>query len=435
MRYRYSILVRCGCTGADGKQLGNACPALWRKDGKTWNSRHGSAGYAIRIPTSTGTRLVKKLGYTSKAGAEAAAIQVGRLLDLAQDDATRATIGDMIVAARRGALPAVEDVRRRLGLGQAPDAPGMTVSEFLVGWLDGKRRAKRASTARGYESHIRVHINPVIGDLPLERLNFGHVEDVLAKVPGSAATRHRVLATLRCALNAAVKKRLIPSNPCTGIELEPESPPEQERWTPAEAARFISATAGDPMGLLFRIATLRGARRGEVCGLAWSGWDDERGIFTVQDTLLQLGGKLTPGKPKTAAGHRLIFLDAETAALVRDHRKAQLRARMQAGPAWQDTGLVFCQDDGRPWNPDHVSKRFKKLAKAAGVPVIKFHEGGRHTGVSLMHDAEVREDISMREAGHASRDVHARYNHPMIQAHQAAAEQVAELVRKAGGAS
>jgi integrase len=81
------------------------------------------------------------------------------------------------------------------------------------------------------------------------------------------------------------------------------------------------------MGLLFRIATLRGARRGEVCGLAWSGWDDERGIFTVQDTLLQLGGKLTPGKPKTDAGHRLIFLDAETAALVRDHRKTQLRAR------------------------------------------------------------------------------------------------------------
>ena len=75
----------------------------------------------------------------------------------------------------------------------------MTVSEFLAGWLEGKQRAKRASTARGYESHIRVHINPVIGDLPLERINFGHVEDVLAKVPGSAGTRHRVLATLRCA--------------------------------------------------------------------------------------------------------------------------------------------------------------------------------------------------------------------------------------------
>jgi hypothetical protein len=66
-----------------------------------------------------------------------------------------------------------------------------------------------------------VHINRVIGDLPLERLNVGHVEAVLAAVPGAAGTRHRVLATLRAALNAAVKQRQITWNPCTGIEVEP----------------------------------------------------------------------------------------------------------------------------------------------------------------------------------------------------------------------
>ena len=47
------------------------------------------------------------------------------------------------------------------------------------------------------------------------------------------------------------------------------------------------------------------------------------------------------------------------------------------------------QDDGQPWHPDHVSKRFKKLAAQAGVPVVTLHEGGRHTGNSLMQDAGV----------------------------------------------
>jgi hypothetical protein len=47
------------------------------------------------------------------------------------------------------------------------------------------------------------------------------------------------------------------------------------------------------------------------------------------------------------------------------------------------------EDDGRPWNPDHVSKRFKKLAALAGVPVIRLHAGGRHTSNSLMQDAGV----------------------------------------------
>ncbi len=88
---------------------------------------------------------------------------------------------------------------------------------------------------------------------------------------------------------------------------------------------------------------------------------------------------------------------------------------------------------GGPWLPDHVSKKFKRLAPQAGVPVIKLHEGGRHTGNSLMYDAEVRQDIVMRQVGHASKEISQRYNHPMIEAHLVAAGQVSALVRKAGG--
>jgi integrase len=82
---------------------------------------------------------------------------------------------------------------------------------------------------------------------------------------------------------------------------------------------------------------------------------------------------------------------------------------MRAGEAWQDDDLVFCRDDGRAWNPDNVSKRFKRLAAKAGVPAIKFHDGGRHTGNSLMRDAGVDQEIRMREIGHASREINDRY--------------------------
>jgi len=49
-----------------------------------------------------------------------------------------------------------------------------------------------------------------------------------------------------------------------------------------------------------------------------------------------------------------------------------------------------------------------------------------------MYDAEVRRDIVMRQVGHASREISQRYNHPLRQAHLAAAAQVAGLVDKAG---
>jgi integrase len=245
-----------------------------------------------------------------------------------------------------------------------------------------------------------------------------------------------------------VKQRKISWNPAAGVELESAEARERQRWTPAQAAQFIVATNDDPMGLMFRIAVLRGCRRGELCGFRWAdteldkpyrdpatGQERTGALLTVERPIVQLGGKLHESKAKTRAGKRRVFLDHDTADLLREHRKAQLKLRLKAGEAWQDNDLVFCQDDGRPWNPDHVSKRFKKLAAQAGVPVVTLHEGGRHTANSLMQDAGVDQELRMREVGHADRSVNDRYTHPLEQAHLAASEQTAALVRKAGKAS
>jgi hypothetical protein len=60
---------------------------------------------------------------------------------------------------------------------------------------------------------------------------------------------------------------------------------------------------------------------------------------------------------------------------------------------------VFGREDGTPWPPDYVSRRFKVLEREAGVPVIKLHEGGRHTANSLGHDAGVDPEIRQRTPG------------------------------------
>ena len=199
----------------------------------------------------------------------------------------------MIMLATRGApLPSPDDVQRRLGLGQDPGQPGLTVSEWLDTWLAAKRRTKRESTCRGYEMHIRTWLQPQLGHLPLERLNYTHIEDLSAaiervnrqvviqraagvapmdvKIDGDVrgqarecgpTTQLRVFATLRAALNAAVKQRKIGWNPCAGVELEHPETPARRRWTPTEAVHFIDHTANDEMGLMFQIAVLRAPRR------------------------------------------------------------------------------------------------------------------------------------------------------------------------------
>jgi integrase len=97
----------------------------------------------------------------------------------------------------------------------------------------------------------------------------------------------------------------------------------------------------------------------------------------------------------------------------------------------RDHDLIFCQADGTPWKPDYVSRRFKRIAEDAGLPVIKLHEG-RHSAASLARDAAVDPEIRRKTLGHADQAMTSHYTHIEAQAHRAAAEAVARLVEGAG---
>lgn len=105
-------------------------------------------------------------------------------------------------------------------------------------------------------------------------------------------TQLRIFATLRAALNAAVKQRKIPWNPCDGVELEQPEASERQRWTPAEAVQFIDATADDEMGLMFRVAVLRAPRRAELCGFRWVDCDLEKPYLDPESGEERMGALL-----------------------------------------------------------------------------------------------------------------------------------------------
>jgi len=79
-----------------------------------------------------------------------------------------------------------------------------------------------------------------------------------------------------------------------------------------------------------------------------------------------------------------------------------------------------------------VLRRFKRLAADAGVPVVKLHEGGRHTYASLSDEAEVSQEIRQRTIGHATAAMTSHYTHVRAEQHRDPAEQVAALASKAG---
>jgi integrase len=130
-----------------------------------------------------------------------------------------------------------------------------------------------------------------------------------------------------------------------------------EVWTPEQVGHFLDFHDGDRLYWLWRLALLRGFRRGELAGMADDAFDPETAAIVVNVALLQIGSKLVWGKPKTRAGERVVGLDADSVKAAKAHRKSRARERLAAGAAWEDSGRMFTTDFGAPLNPDWISRR------------------------------------------------------------------------------
>jgi len=455
---KWSTPKRCYCKDPDtGKDLGRTCPKLTGR-------RHGTWGYDTRVPTTTarsGARELRRFGFATKADADAAADKVWDLLKLAGDDETaRQKIGDMIFekTARGGELPVVEDVRRRLGLRRENLGASDAFADSWRGWLAGKKKLRASSAKRLGE--IGDHwLIPVLADIPVDRITGEHCAMVFERVdmfneeieaaheakrapvlPGEKrqrpkvvgiATQHRIFAALREFLNYCLRKtHTIAFNPIHSVELPPEERAPVLVWTPEQVGHFLDFHADDRLYWLWRLALLRGFRRGELAGMADDAFDPDAASITVNVALLVVGGKLIWGKPKSRAGERVVGLDADSVQAGRAHRSRRRRERLAAGAAWEDSGRMFTYQTGERINPDWISRRFKEMAAEAGLPVIKFH-GARHTAATLALQAKVDTKIVSEQLGHSTtRITEDLYQHVSVKMQIGAAETVVDLLPK-----
>jgi integrase len=119
-------------------------------------------------------------------------------------------------------------------------------------------------------------------------------------------------------------------------------------------------------------------------------------------------------------------------AALRAHRARQAAEKLAWGPAYADSGLVFCKEDGTPIAPEYVSKRFLELSSAAGLPRIVLH-GLRHTHATHALAAGVDVAIVSKRLGHStSAFTIDTYQQLLPEVSREAAELVAAMVRQAG---
>ncbi|QBI55489.1 tyrosine-type recombinase/integrase [Streptomonospora litoralis] len=449
-----SVFKRCSCRDdTTGKPLGTRCPKLKRPNGG-WNSAHGTWAFQIELPrrASGARRQARRIGFDTQEAARDHLDHIKAALAVAEGDEQAAIkVADLIEAAiaKRTDLPGTDEVRRRIGGGADTREQVPTVGEWLTEWLAGKKKLA-ASTRLSYQGHITNYLAPHLGWVRLDKLGVGHLQmmfeaieetndhirtsrasddrEVRASVHGmrtvSVSTKHRIRATLRSALSAAVSRPDLPLqvNVASHIELESAPRPKPvvwsaERvaryrktgevpapvmvWTPEQTTRFLERAYRDRLYALFHLIALKGPRRGEAVGLEWDSVRLDDGAIDITTQVVQLGWDTAMSAPKSAAGRRTVTLDTDTVKVLKAWRKRQRQERLKAGESWTESGRVFTHPDGTGLHPGWVSGLFGRIAAEAGLPPISLH-GLRHGAASLSLAAGVDVKVVSAELGHTT---------------------------------
>ena len=235
-------------------------------------------------------------------------------------------------------------------------------------------------TLTRYQGAIRIHINPHLGGKPITQVTGKDVQklyDALAshgnQITGkglASSTIRGIHSMLHEALDAAKQAGLIPWNPTEEIPTPKFACKVKQILTDEQLDVFMAIIQQDDIWHDFFYTELTtGLRRGEICGLKWTDFDEIDGTLKVRRTIHQeKGGKLTTWDTKTAAGTRTIILPPSTAALLQERKKSALTEWIFPNPLKPE----------QPTRPGTAYNRMKSLLKAAGLPDLRFHDL-RHT--------------------------------------------------------
>ncbi|MFJ4779414.1 tyrosine-type recombinase/integrase [Streptomyces sp. NPDC088762] len=277
------------------------------------------------------------------------------------------------------------------------------LADWLPYWLDSFVQPPRRTPAtyEKYESHIRLHLIPLIGTKRLESLGVADVRRFLKALESktTAATAKESHRVLRSALSAACREELISRNVATLVEPPRPASRELSPWSLDETLDFLTAARRDPLYAAFVLAIAMGLRRGEIVGLRWSDIDLDQRVIHVRNQTQRRRGVLYDGDPKSRR-RRVVPIPALCVAPLRWHRMRQTAARAKAGEDWYDSGHVFTTRTGRPVEPRNVYRSFIRVAQAAGLRPIRLHDA-RHGTATLLTAAGVAPRVVMEILGHS----------------------------------
>jgi integrase len=254
---------------------------------------------------------------------------------------------------------------------------GVTLEEFVVEWRTSVAVNLKASTTWTAESHLRAHIIPKLGSLPLPDINTKTVQSFVAYLANggrSKKTVENVLLTLSSVLRVARSWDYA----CGNFSLADITMPrdgirkEQRSFTDAEVGKILSATA-EPFGTILAVTAILGLRIGEVLALRVNDLDFDQKIIRVRQSVDAATREIQSVKSSASSA------DLPMPSQLEARLSAHLRVREGKGD------LLFVNRNGRPFSANKLrEKHLHPLLVKLGIPRGGFHSMRHGTASSLL---------------------------------------------------
>jgi integrase len=306
-----------------------------------------------------------------------------------------------------------------------------TVGDLLERWFAAASPQWASPTVAQTRSVLRRHLLPNLGHLPVSKLTTADIDDFCGYLlrcgghdgrPLSAGTVHRIHVVLYRALAQALRWDWVWINPATNAKPPKYRPVDVRPPSPEQVAVLLHSVESldAPFAAFLRLAATTGARRSQLLALRWADVDLEHGCLSFTRALVEGPNGPVLAPTKTGRTYR-VELDEASLRVVEAHRPSGLTR----------DAFVFAHPDGRPWLPNHVTKRLIAARTAAGLPRFRLHDL-RHFMATQMLAAGVPIATVAQRLSHARASTTLNvYAHAVPGGDRAAAETIAAIVGRA----
>lgn len=373
-------------------------------------------------------------------------------------------------ATYQGCMDKLEKAERAIADGNAPSPKKGTVDAYAQTWL-GMLSDLRPKTVRGYESHLRHHVLPVIGRLEMTKVTRAETQSVLDSMrkkktpsgkPVSIATVANVKRTMHAMFNEAIADRIITINPVDHTRTGKNRAKRTSPHDVESARRVIDVASTRPGGVRWLFGMATGCRQGEVLALRWMDLDLDNSSVDIHRSLNRepwqhgcadpvkcasrkcrtepcpsdcnahqrqcpppcpLGctkhastcpsrhsGGIVIFATKTEESDRVIDLPDSLVTALREHRRAAAEKSLANGRPMGDEDPIFPGVSGGWKCPSRDWREWKQVLRDADVEDKRIHDM-RHFLATLMLDLEVDTHVVREHLGHTTEHITRHYQH------------------------